>query len=148
MKSTAKTLPPSPDEIIMQLKKTIRLAERIQLRLQNEEITPAQTRVLFPIIRDDCGYTIQELSTMGGITKGLVSRVIADLEGKGFVERDGKNKGQTRGIKIILSPKGLDFAKKKKAQMHETEKRLDGKITRDDMATFYRVLEVLSNQPV
>ena len=136
--------PSSPEEIISKLKKLIKIIEQQQADMGNE-ITHAQARIIFPIIKDSKGYTIQELSDMCGVTKGLVSRTIADLEEKGYVERDKKTENQDRNFKIILSTKGQQFVSEKKAQAQEGFSKWKGKITHEDMIAFMKVLDVVTD---
>ena len=133
----------SPYEMIIKLKKLIKHIEKVQAEMDGK-ITHAQARIIFPIIRDDKGYTIQELADIGGVTKGLVSRAIADLENKGYVERDKKTLDQDRNYKIILSAKGQEFIAEKKLRMHEVSNKWNGKITHDDLKTFVKVLNLVT----
>ena len=135
----------SPDEVIIKLKKLIKHIERIQSDMDSNEITHAQARIIFPIIRDGMGYTIQELADIGGVTKGLVSRTIADLETKGFVQREKKSIDQDRNYKIILALKGQEFLTKKKIQVQEVTNQWKGKLTHEDLATFMRVLTIMTD---
>ena len=132
-----------PEEVIIKLKKLVKMIEKMQSDTCNE-ITHAQGRVIFPIIKDEKGYTIQELADIGGVTKGLVSRVVADLEGKGLVERDKKTERQDRNYKIILSEKGQNLVSCKKEQMQEASGKWFGKITHNDINTFIKVLDAFT----
>ena len=134
----------SPDEVIIKLKKVIKLIEKMQDDMKDDGITHAQARVIFPIIRDERGFTIQELANIGGVTKGLVSRTISDLEKKGIVEREKKSADQDRNFKIVLAKKGLDFVESKKTQMQEVSSKWSGKITHEDLETFMRVLDAFT----
>lgn len=134
----------SPQEIIVKLKMLIKIIEQSQGDIGNE-ITHAQARVIFPIIKDGKGYTIQELSDMGGVTKGLVSRTIADLEEKGYVERDKKTENQDRNFKIILSVKGQQFVTDKKAQMQKDFDKWHRKLKHEDLLAFIKVLDVVTD---
>ena len=71
----------------------------------------AQFRVIFPIIKDKKGYSIQELSELVGVDKAFVSRTIADLESKGITQRDKKTGSKERNYKIILSEEGQKIIK-------------------------------------
>ena len=82
---------------------------------------------------------------MGNVTKGLVSRVIADLESKGYVKRDKISVNQDRNYKIILDEKGEDFIAKKKTQMPKIPKLLENKLALQDMETFLEVLCILTD---
>ena len=133
----------APEEMIIRLRKLIKNIEHIQENF-GDEITHSQLRVIFPIIRDSKGYTIQELSDMAGVSKGLGSRVIADLEGKGFVERDKKTENQDRNYQIILSAKGQKFVADKKMKMLEISSQLQGQITEEEFRVFSKVLFALT----
>lgn len=133
----------SPDEVIVRLKKLIKTIEKMQADMDSE-ITHAQVRVIFPIIKDNQGYTIQELADLGGVSKGLVSRTISDLEGKGYVERDKIKENQDRNIKIILSAKGQELVTKKKAHMQEVSNKWKDRLTHNDLESFMKVLNVIT----
>lgn len=135
----------SPEEIIIKLKKLIKTIEQIHANM-SKEITHSQMRVIFPIIKDGKGYTMHELAEMGCVTKGLVSRTIADLERKGYVQRDKKSDSQDRNYKIILSAKGTELVEKKKLQMKESSSKWVGKLTHEDMQAFMKVLDTFTGQ--
>lgn len=106
------------DDIVIHLKKLIKRIEQIQADLTDSDIniTPAQARVIYPIVRDGKGYTLQELAWKVGVDKAFVSRTITDLEAKGIVVRDHKEgcNGRYKN-KIFLS----DKEEKKVAQFIE-----------------------------
>lgn len=134
-----------PEEVIIRLKKLIKHIEQISAYMDSAEITRSQFRIIFPIIKNETGYTIQELADIGGVTKGLVSRTISDLEAKGFVERDKVSENQDRNIKIVLTKKGKHFVAEKKSKMMEVSSKWKGKITHEEMHTFGKVLTVLTD---
>jgi len=133
-----------PEEVIIKLKKLIKVIERISADMDEGELTRAQIRIIFPIIRHGKGYTVQELADMGGVTKGLVSRTITDLEAKGFVQRDKKTENQDRNIKIVLTEKASQFVAEKKAKMQQVSGKWQGKITHEDLHAFFKVLNVVT----
>ncbi|MCL2540464.1 MAG: MarR family winged helix-turn-helix transcriptional regulator [Firmicutes bacterium] len=133
-----------PEEVIVKLKKLIKIIEHAQADL-GSEITHAQARIIFPIWRDGKGYTIVELAKAGSVTKGLVSRTIADLEAKGYVERQKESANQDRNYKIVLTPKAHALARKHKAKMQKVSGKWNGKLTKDDFETFIRVLNIITD---
>lgn len=145
-KSKGKNAYYSPEEVIIKLKKLIKIIERVQSGCTSE-ITHAQARVIFPIIRDGRGYTMQELADIVGVTKGLVSRTITDLESKGYVERDKISKNQDRNYNIILSTRGQELVTQKMMQMKKVSNQWGGKITHNDMLNFKKVLDILTESP-
>ena len=134
----------SPDEIIIKLKKLIKKIEHGQTETECGGVTHAQVRIVFPIIRDGKGYSMQELSETVGVDKALVSRTITHLEDKGFVERDKKEGSIERNYKILLTEKGRRFFAEKKAQVKETFKKRFGDITMEELRIFKKVLDKLT----
>lgn len=123
----------SPEEIIIRLKKLIKKLEQLQTHMKQSGITPAQARIIFPIAKNNVGYTMQELTELAGVDKALVSRAIADLETKGIVERDKQDDNERRNYKIILSAKGkaliLEHHRKHKEKfVHWKEKFTEAEI--------------------
>lgn len=133
-----------PEELIIRLKKLIKLVENISADMDTGELSRAQLRIIFPIIKSGRGYTIQELADIGGVTKGLVSRTIADLETKGFVWRDKKSESQDRNIKIFLTEQTKEIAAEKKSKMQEVSEKWNGKITHQELHTFFKVLTIIT----
>lgn len=133
-----------PEDLIIRLKKLIKIVENISADMDTGELTRAQLRIIFPIIKTGKGYTIQELADIGGVTKGLVSRTIADLEVKGFVRRDKKSENQDRNIKIILTEKAKKIAAEKKSKMQEVSGKWNGKITHQELHIFFKVLSIVT----
>jgi len=132
-----------PEKLIAKLKLLIRKAERFQESMC-EEITRSQARIIFPIVCGE-GHTIQELANINGVAKSLVSRTIADLEKKGYVERDKKTQDQDRNYNIILTPKGQELHERKKAQAIKLSTWLDDKLKHEDMQTFLKVLDIITD---
>ena len=136
-----------PEEVVIMLKKLIKVIEQFSADLDLGEVTRAQLRIIIPIIKDAKGYTIQELADIGGVTKGLVSRAISDLEAKGLVERAKEFENQDRNIKIVLTEQGTKFTSEKLAKVRESTTKWKDKITHDEIHTFIKVLAVLTDTP-
>ena len=133
-----------PEEIVVRLKMLIKTIEGLQEKF-GDDVSHAQLRILFPIIKNDRGYTIQELSDMAGVTKGFGSRTVADLEAKGIVQREKLTANQDRNFKIVLSPKGHDLVEERKKHIREISGSWEGKISRDEFYTFGKVLFTLTD---
>jgi len=132
----------SPEEIIAKLKKLIKIIKQQQVDMG--EITSAQSRIIFPIFRDGKGYTMHELAKMSGVTKGLVSRTIADLEAKGFVERCKTSEKQDRNFKIVLSEKAKQLAAEKMQQAKKNFDKWQSRLKHEDFETFIKVLVIIT----
>ena len=134
-------------EIGIKLKKLTKKIERVQTDIDCDEMTHAQERVIFPIMRDERGYTIQELATMSGFAKSLVSRTVADLESKGYVRRDKKNESQDRNYKIVLTEKGQAFIEKRNERVLEVTSQWFDNITPEFLREFNKMLDTLLDTP-
>lgn len=132
----------TPEEFIIKLKKLIKIVEKHQTMMEGE-VTPAQIRIIFPIVKTGNGHTMQELAELAGVDKALVSRAIADLESKELVERDKKADSSERNYKIILSEKGQKFVTEKKQQHEKHFEKWRGKFTKEEMLIFKKVLDKL-----
>ncbi|MCL2756373.1 MAG: MarR family transcriptional regulator [Firmicutes bacterium] len=130
-------------EIGIKMKKLMKKIEHVQNVLEDDDITIAQERVIFPLFRDERGYTIQELATMGGFAKSLVSRTITDLESKGYVRRDKVSENQDRNIKIVLTEKGKQFVEKKNERVLEVLYKWFANIPPETVQEFSSMLDVL-----
>ena len=135
----------SPDELVIKLKKLIKKIELTQKQVYHQSITPAQVRVIFPIFKTGRGYSMQELSEIGGIDKALVSRVVADLEKKDIVRRDNKKFDVAeRNCKILLTTKGEQINKNLKQNFAKVRESFGiCNITRSEMEQFVNILNVL-----
>ena len=132
----------TPEEIVIRLKKLIKKIEQVHAFDETSEITHAQARIIMPIAKLKKGQTLQELAEYGGVDKALVSRVIADLEEKGLVEREGES---TYKYKIKLSEKGEKIVSERIMKHKEAFIKLRGKITREELSNFIKVLEKLTD---
>jgi len=135
----------SPEEIVIRLKKLIKRIEHFDWEFKDIGITRSQIRIIFPIIKDGCGYSMHELSELTGVDKALVSRTIADLEGKGYVERCKKTENE-RNYKIILSEKGREFCEVQRAKVKELSGKWLNGVTKDEFFQFFNVLDRLTEQ--
>jgi len=133
----------TPEEVIVKLRRLIKKIENICAEIDRSEITQSQMRVIFPIVRDGCGYSMQELSEIACVDKALVSRAISDLEAKGIVERDKEQGSTERNYKIILSQRGEEFFAKQKEKADQLKKRWFSDVTEDEMCDFVRTLNKL-----
>lgn len=134
------------EDVVIRLKMLIKKIEQTHGFLDDLEISRGQFRVIFPIVRDCKGYTMNELGEKMGIDKALVSRTIADLESKGFVERDKEAGSNERNYNILLSRKGKEFFEKQMAKMKELNGDLLNNVTRDEFVTFVSVLNRLTER--
>ncbi|MCL2862044.1 MAG: MarR family transcriptional regulator [Firmicutes bacterium] len=130
-------------EIAIKMKKLMNKIEKVQSILECEDMSFAQERIIFPIFRDEKGYSIQELSHEGGIAKSLVSRTVADLEKRGFVMRDKKSINQDRNYKIILTEKGKKFVENKNERVLEVTDKWFGNFSKEFLFSFNGMLDTL-----
>jgi len=136
----------TPEEIIMKLKKLIKKIEHIQAVVKGIviDITPSQGRIIHPIVKGGKGYSIQELSEHASVDKALVSRTIADLESKGYVEREKTADNIVKNHKIVLSEKGRKlFLGTLKPHREEFEKWLR-QFTEVELLNFILMLDKLT----
>jgi DNA-binding MarR family transcriptional regulator len=134
-------------ELAIKLKKLMKKIERVQADVECGGITYAQERIIFPIIRDEKGYTIQELAEAGGVAKSLVSRVVADLVAGGYLKRDKKSESQDRNYKIILTDKGRAFVEKKNARVLEVTTRWFSGIEPEFLYKFNAMVDAMLDMP-
>ena len=134
-----------PEEVIIKLKKLIKIIEHHQSDFEKSDITPAQTRIIFPIIKYNRGHTMQELTEHAGVDKALVSRAVAGLESKGLVEREKKTTGE-KNYKIVLTAKAQKLVEEKFAK-HRTEfQNWHERFTESEIITFFKVLKRLTEE--
>ena len=134
----------TPEEIIIKLKKIIKILEQFQADMKDTEISPAQGRIIYPIIENAKGFTMLELSEIVGVDKALVSRTVSDLEAKGIVERDKKSESE-RSYKIILSKKGRKLCDEK-LEKHKIEfEKWRVQFTIEEVVNFMNVIDKITN---
>ena len=97
---------------------------------------------LCQILESKNGLCAGELSELGEIDKAQVSRCMSELTEKGFVFRDDKDGKQYRQ-KYCLTTKGLEVARDIVKTTSEIQARIRGSVSDEDMANFYRVLDIL-----
>ncbi len=97
---------------------------------------------LCQILESEVGLSAGELSEQGEIDKAQVSRCMAELIEKGFVFRDNKDGKQYRQ-KYCLTEKGKQVARDIVESTGKIQARIRRNVSDEDMATFYRVLDVL-----
>ena len=99
---------------------------------------------LCQILESDAGLSAGELSEQGEIDKAQVSRCMTELIEKGFVFRDDKD-GKIYRQKYRLTEKGEEVARDIVESTSKIQARIRSGVSDADMATFYRVLDVLCN---
>ena len=97
---------------------------------------------LCQIFESENGLCASELSEQGEIDKAQVSRCMSELIDKGFAFRDDKDGKQYRQ-KYCLTSKGLAVAQDIVKTTSEIQVRIRGSVSDEDMANFYRVLNIL-----
>lgn len=136
----------TPDEILIKLKKFIKVFKHFYRQVANTEITPAQTIILTPIIKNARGYSIQELAHLNNIDKAFVSRVVTELESKNIVERDKEAGSPERNYKIILSPKGQKIVAEELDKIKKISGSILAGISPDELRIFWEVLDKLTSK--
>ena len=130
----------TPEELVIRLKKLVKKIEQSYKHFENPLISRSQARIIFPIVKDQQGYSIQELSDILSVDKALVSRTVADLEKKGVVQRDKAASSNERNYKIILAKKGNELLSEHKKKAKEfSDIQLNG-LTKDELFAFHDVL--------
>ncbi|MDR0850449.1 MAG: MarR family transcriptional regulator [Christensenellaceae bacterium] len=138
----------SYEEIVIKLKKLIRKIEQKQADMDDCQITSAQARIIFPIIKNGKGYSMSELTEIAGVDKALVSRAISDLETKEIVERDKKSDSNERNYKINLTPKGNKIFSERLDKYRAEFERWRSKFTFEQLRTFRDVLDMLTEDEI
>jgi DNA-binding MarR family transcriptional regulator len=79
-------------------------------RLEEYGVTVPQSFVLFALLEDD-GSTLKEIGTKAQIDSSSMTVLVDKLENEGLLERrlDAQDR---RAIRVFLTPKGRDLAKK------------------------------------
>jgi len=126
-------------DIIFKLKKLIKKLEKVSTSLDFDEVTRSQLRIIYPIISDGRGYSMLELATKAEVDKAFVSRTIADLEKKGFVERDN-DAGARSNYNIILTDKAKQFVLERRAVVQTISNESFGGITLEELQHFNKLL--------
>ena len=135
----------SPEDVVIKLKKLIKKIEHQSSQFEKSGITHSQARIIWPIIKNGCGYSVVELSNLAGVDKALVSRTVADLESKGFLKREALE-NSVKNVKIVLSKQGSEFyLKQHKKAKEESAKWLNG-ATKEELINFKKVLDKLTEK--
>ena len=130
----------SPEDIVIKLKKLIKKIEQSHHHFKNPLVSRSQARIIFPIIKNQNGHSIQELSNITSVDKALVSRTIADLEKKGIVQRDKEVTSNERNYKIILAPKGQELLLEHAKKVKEFSLEWFNNVTKEELFTFHDIL--------
>lgn len=93
--------------------------------------------------RFEKGLTSTELCEICDKDKAAVSRIIAEMEEKGLVEKRGEGKGSYRA-KIILTEKGREVAEYVYERAHIAVTRVSGELMNDEeRASLYSTLDTI-----
>lgn len=130
----------SPEEVVSKLKKLVKKIEDHFNSFNDSKISHAQFRIIIPILRDQKGYSMQELSEIVGVDKSFVSRTIADLENKGIVQRDKEAESNERNYKIFISEEGRRIIDEITAPHRKHMEEWMANISKEEMHNFVETL--------
>jgi len=93
------------------------------------------------------GLTAAELAARSRINRSLVSREIAELAQKGYIEvkRGGGEKRGNYNSRIVLTDKGIALAKAIRARAMRIQTEAGAGISEEELYIFYSTLEKLNN---
>jgi len=134
----------SAEVVIAKLKKLIKKIEQATASFDSDLISRSQIRVILPIIKDNKGYSMQELSELGSIDKALVSRTITDLEQKNIVARDKEKDSTVRNYQIILTPYGKELFDSYRTKAKELSVEWLNGVSIEELAQFKNTLYKLT----
>lgn len=119
---------------------------RYMQKLEREEMVKrgykgAFAGYLATLKRFDKGLTCTELCEICDKDKAAVSRIIAEMEDKGLVEKNGTGKGSYRA-KVTITEKGKDIADFVSERAHLAVSRVSGELMNDEeRAALYQTLD-------
>ena len=117
--------------IVKMYKKTLRQQEFL---LKEYDLTEQQMLYMMIIRGSKGGIRLFNLAELLEVDKSNITRIVKQLEDKGYVERDIKTPG-ARKYKVILSERGSEVAKVIFERQCEARKRIFEGITPEEQIT-------------
>ena len=95
---------------------------------------------ILQLAKSEGGLTSTALSDACGVDKAFISRIVAELMEKNYVEKDEKNAKGKYKTKLILTAQGREIYGVINEALEECFKEVDSKITMKKLEVFYSVL--------
>lgn len=101
-----------------------------------------QMHVVVFIYRKGGSIYQKDLDDFIRLSKPAISQLVDSLVNSGLVERH-QSDGDKRQRRLVLTPSGLDVAKKLSSEVRSLNRRIAGCLSSDEVASLSRILEKL-----
>ena len=123
-----------------------RLQKDINDSLKSLQITSVHGHYLTALEKTEEDLNLTELSSVLDVDKANTTRVIAELEDRGLVQKKRQTTSDRRYI-VTLTEEGQDLAQKAGKIISETEENYLSAIGEEERVTFYEALDQMIEAP-
>ena len=111
--------------------------------MEKYSLRSAHVMCIFNLVKSPDGLNSTELAEICGVDKAFISRVTAELENRGYIERKQNSQGSIYKSKFSLTEAGLEVNKYISKKIAEIMGEVSGEIPDHKLKVFYEVLSII-----
>lgn len=94
---------------------------------------------------DDDGTQVTQLGPLLGMEASSMTRILNNIEERGWITRQRDNQKDRRAVKIYLTPEGKEAQEVAKEKVIQFNKVVQAKTSAEDLDAFFRVIDTINN---
>jgi len=121
----------------------LNIARMYNMEAEQYDLSVSAAFVLLHI--DDEGTQVTQLAPLLGMEASSMTRILNNIEERGWIERRRYNKDDRRAVKIYLTNTGLEAREIAKEKVRHFNKVIQSKVSDSDLDAFFRVIDTVNN---
>lgn len=94
---------------------------------------------------DDDGTQVTQLAPLLGMEASSMTRILNNIEERGWIERRRYNKEDRRAVKIYLTKSGMEAREIAKEKVRHFNKVVQSSVSEQDLDAFFRVMDTVND---
>ncbi|MFN3529938.1 MAG: MarR family winged helix-turn-helix transcriptional regulator [Bacteroidia bacterium] len=94
---------------------------------------------------NDEGTQVTQLAPLLGMEASSMTRILNNIEERGWIERRRFNNNDRRAVKIFLTPSGIEAREIAKEKVRHFNKKVQEHTKPDDLDAFFRVIDTMND---
>jgi MarR family transcriptional regulator, organic hydroperoxide resistance regulator len=94
---------------------------------------------------DDEGTQVTQLAPLLGMEASSMTRILNNIEQRGWINRQRDNQKDRRAVKIYLTPTGKEAQEVAKEKVIQFNKVVQAKTNSKDLEAFFRVIDTIND---
>lgn len=121
----------------------LNIARMYNAEAEHYDLNVAAAFTLLHIAED--GTQVTQLAPLLGMEASSMTRILNNIEERGWIERRRYNSSDRRAVKIYLTEAGLEAREVAKEKVIQFNKVVQAKTSAQDLDAFFRVIDTINN---